>query len=409
MKGSLTFAAVMVIGGVVLAEDWPQWRGPQGDGIVREEGLAEKWPDALKPLWTADAGTGFATPVAKEGKVYLFTMIDKKDALICYDAESGRELWRQSTGAGWTGDHPGPRATPTIGGGRIYTYGATGELMARDLAGGEPVWQTNILKETKSGNLGWGVSSSPLVTGEAVYVQGGSGGPVALRLSTADGSIKWKSQATGVASYAPPVLIDVDGRPQLIVFAAQAVVAMEPESGKTIWSYPWPTSYDVNAATPIYHEGQLFVTSGYGHGSLMLRVSKAKAEKLWESKAIMGRFVTPVLDAGQLYGTDEGGALKCLNWSDGKVRWEAKGRDQRLGMGGTYVRWGDKLIALGENGTLYLLKATPEGQESIGQIKAFQGAGEVWAAPIVSQGRLYVRGGGRLACFDISAKGTNRR
>ena len=403
MKTATIFLAILILVAVTRAEDWPTWRGPRGDAIVRETGLAEQWPTEFKPLWTAEVGIGYSSPVAKEGKVYLLTMLDKQETLICYNATGGEELWRNTSSSGFTGEYPGTRAAPTIDGDRIYTFGGQGDLIARDLATGKPIWQINILELTKSKNLRWGLASTPLIIGDNLYVQAGAGGPVAVCLNKSDGSIKWTSELTGLPSYAPAVLIDVESRPQLIIFAGKQVAAMEPDTGKTIWTVPWETKNDVHAATPIYRDGHLFITSGYGHGCMMLKVSKDAAEKLWENKSIVGRFVSPILDGDYLYGSDESGLMRCLSWPDGKLQWEAKGREHRLGIGGACVRFGNKMIALSDNGTVCLIQATPQAYERLSAIKVLQNTKEAWASPMVYNGKLYLKGATQFVCVDIAA------
>lgn len=408
MKSFAAFLSIVVIASGVLAEDWPKWRGPQGDAIVREPGLAEKWPAELKPLWTAQVGIGYSTPVTRDGKLYLLTMIDNKDTLIAFDADSGHELWRQPSGEGWSGRGgnvwPGSRGSPTIDGDRIYVYTGRGDLTAHNLGDGKVAWTINVLKELKSGPNQWGAASTPLVVGDSIYVQGGKANSIAACVNKADGKIKWISEAANSASYAGAILIDVERTKQLIVYGGKDVVAMDPTSGKTIWKEPWAGKFDINAATPIYRDGHLFVTSGYGHGSLMLKISPTSAQRLWESTRIMGRFVTPILDGDVMYGTDESGTVRCLSWPDGKDRWEVTERNLRLGLGGAYIRAGDKLIALSESGTLYRFKATPEGYEKLNEMKIFPGSKDVWTSPLIYNGRLYLKGGTQFNCYDISDK-----
>lgn len=392
------------------AEDWPRWRGPRGDGISMETNIQDKWPaDGLRKLWSHKVGIGFASPVAVEGKVYLFTLEGKSERLTCYDAQSGNVIWQQEYQGGWTAasSFPGTRATPWIENGRIYTYGGASDLVARNLADGKELWRTNIFKETGVREaLTWGQASSPLIVGDLIYVQNGKGGPVAVAVNKNDGKIAWKAQAVGLGGYAQPVLIDVEGTRQLIVFGGEIVYALNPQTGATIWQQPWETKYEVNATTPVYRDGHLLVTSGYDSGSMMLKVGPAGATKLWEhrgsagNKHVKSRFQGVILEGDNLYANSEG-TLRCMSWPDGKIKWE--NRAVRLGAGGSIVKAGDKLIALGERGTLYLFKATPEGSEKISELEVAEGDRN-WATPLIYNGKLYVKTIDEFICFDVKAQ-----
>ena len=384
-------------------EDWPRWRGPRIDQISREAA-----PDALPPggprqLWSAEVGLGYSSPIAAGGRVYLFSMNNLKEALTCFDAVPGNIEWSVEGNEGWHASYHGTRSTPTIDGDRIYTYGGQGDLTARRLSDGGPLWQTNVLAQTNSMNLSWGVGSSPLVRGNLVYVQSGKGGAVAVAIDKNTGSVAWKSEAQGLGGYAAPILADVGGTPQLVVMGGDAVWGMNPDTGKTIWSQSWQTSYDVNSSTPIFDEatGRLFVTSAYDHGSLQLRLTPTGATKAWENRNIESRFQGAILDGGFLYANSEG-TITCVNWLDGSVKWKAKESDLRLGIGGSMIRAGDKLITMSERGKLSLVKATPGGIKLIGQVKDLIEGKEIWSTPLLYGGRLYVKGGQEFSCFDLS-------
>ena len=385
-----------------VAEDWPRWRGPRGDGISRETNLAERWPETGPPrLWTAEVGLGYASPVAVAGRVYLFTLTGAKDTLTCFDADSGRILWNVQDSPGWTRSYEGTRATPTIEADRIYTFGGSGDLVCRNLADGAAVWKINILQTKGSDPLRWGTSSSPLISGNHVYVQGGQTGPVAMAVDKTSGKVAWQSQATGQAGYAPLVSVDVGGTPQLIVFAGTALIGMDPASGKTIWEEAWTTEYGVNGATPLYRDGQLFVSSAYDKGCMMLRLTPTGATKLWENKDVQSRFQGMIHEGDVVYANSEG-VLKCMNWADGKVLWQS--REPGLNKGGSLVRVGGTpwMVTMSERGELTLAKVSPEKIEIVSQSKVFDDGSETWATPLLYGGRLYAKGEKEFACFDVS-------
>lgn len=278
-------------------EEWPRWRGPRNDGISHEP-IAAKWPDdGPKKFWSAPTGIGFSSPIGFDGKVYLFHGAGDTGAtetLTCYDAETGKPAWSEAYEVGDKIDYPGPRATPAIDSGKIYTFGAAGDLVCRELAGGKLVWRLNVIKETHAELLGsgqvWASASSPLVAGKLVYVQGGKGGPVAVAVDKDSGKIAWQAETKGLSGYAAPVLGEVEGMPQLFILAGDAIDAFDPATGKAIWSLPWQTQYDINASTPIFDGSHLFVTSGSLHGGMMLELTKTGAKKVWENKIVQAKF-----------------------------------------------------------------------------------------------------------------------
>ena len=390
---------------IAVADDWPRWRGPRGDGMCSEKGLLEQWPQTLRPMWTADVGQGYSSPVAQAGRVYLFSLIDRKDTLTCYDAARGDVIWTKNYDGGWTGSYPGTRATPHIEGDRIYTYGGAGDLVARDLKSGNPLWHINVLRETRARPLGWAQASNPLIVGDLIYVQNGAGSSVAVAVNKKTGKIAWRSQATGNGSYAHPIIADVQGTKQLIIYAAAGPIGMNPATGRTIWQHRWQNGPEVNASDPVYRNGHLLVTSAYGQGAMMLQLSPMGAKKLWESRDLEGRFQPALLDGDFLYLNSEG-TLKCLRWPTSTVQWATRNEDRNLlGLGGSMVRiGGDKLILLSQSGRLSLARATPQGFERISSVPDVVEGGEVWATPAIHDGKLYLKGERELVCIDIKAK-----
>ncbi len=347
-------------------------------------------------------GLGYASPVAVAGRVYLFTLNDRKETLTAFEAGSGKIVWSQEdvSGAGWASGYPGTRATPAIDGGKIYTLGGAGELVCRDLSDGKEQWRINVVKRLGVGLPGYGAASSRLVAGDKVYVQTGQGGPIVLALNKNTGAIAWESEARGVAGYAHPILIDNPVR--LVVLGGDAVFGMDPETGKTIWSYPWRTNFDVNSATPVYADGHLFITSAYDHGCAMLKISEDAVSREWESRKVMARFQPPILDRGLLFANSEG-TIKCLSWPDRQVNWTGADSELRAGLGGSMLRVGDELLILSDRGKLIVAHADSAGIGVLAQAQLMDDR-EVWATPLLYGGRLYVKGTRELVCFDMSGR-----
>lgn len=393
-------AALLLGANVVSAEEWPQYLGPRRDGISKETGVLEKLPEGgLKKVWSATVGIGYSSPVAVDGKVYLFSTVDEKDTLQAFDAESGKVLWTASYNGAWTGQYPGARCSPLIEGDRIYTYGGAGDLVCWELATGKLIWQMNVLKETNARPLTWGEASNPVIDGNRMYVQGGKNGAFAVAVDKRTGKVIWKSEK-GLGGYAQTVLADVQGVKQLIVFAGDAVYGLNPETGKSLWKFPWKTSYDVNAMTPVYRDGYVFIASDYGRGCAMLKLAPSGFEKVWETKEVQSRFQNAILEGDVMYVNTEG-TVKCLSWPDGAVKWQNK--EFKIDMGGALVRVGDKLVMLSQSGKLGLAKATPDGFTLLGQSPMVQGR-EVWSSPLIYRGKVYAKGATDLVCAEFAGK-----
>lgn len=387
------------------AEDWPRWMGPRGDGIAREDALVESWGESGPTVaWRMPAGKGYAGLVVSAGRAFAFFLDDEKDVLVAHDAATGKVLWRSEGTSGFEGQYEGTRATPWVEGDRIFTYGGDGELMARDVATGKLHWKVAVLAEAGSEeNLRWGTASSPYYEGGRVFVQAGQGGHVALAVDAATGKVAWKSEAKGIASYAPVVPVETSMGRQFVVFAGDRILGLDRATGRTLWSQEWKTSYDVNAATPISVGNRLFVSSGYGHGSAMFELGASKLAPVWETKALGAKFPAPILDGETIYGNSEG-RLVALHWKSGRQLWEGAGKELRLGHGGTLLRWKDRLFVLTERGALSLVKADASGVTVLAHHKEAVGGEDVWSMPALANGLLYVKGSAEIVVYDMRAK-----
>jgi outer membrane protein assembly factor BamB len=404
----ITCAASLTCG----AEEWPKWLGPNGDGISHES-IAASWPaDGPRKVWEQKCGVGYASPIALDGKVYLFNQVGSQDMLTAFDAESGKVLWSQGYEGMVKADPSGPQdtnpdsgfavvlATPTIDNGKIYTYGAGGDLTCRKLSDGSEIWRINVLRELNEKILHWAQASTPLVTEKLVYVQGGQGGPTAVALDKETGKVVWKSEAHTSGGYAAPIVVDVQGTKQLVIFGNENLYGVNPQTGKTLWSIPFSNRAQVNAATPLYHDGHLFIACDYARSPstcMMVALTPGGAKKEWESQKIMQKFQPAILDGEYLYTNSEG-ILKCMKWPDGNIAWE---NNLRLGSGGSVVRDGDKLIVMSERGKLGLVQATPQGSKVIRQVQLFDFT-KTWSTPLIYRGKLYCMGENTLVCLDIS-------
>jgi outer membrane protein assembly factor BamB len=400
------------VGGTATAEDWPCWRGPHRDGISRETGLLKQWPPGgPRQLWRAELSGGFSSVVVADGRLFTQTKEGNQEVVVCLDAATGKDLWRYRydcdytayptfTGGGRPQARTGPRATPTVEGDRVYTLGATGVLLCLEARTGKKVWQQDLLKIAGMNVPTHGFCGSPLIVGERIYLNpGGPKGKSLAALGKKDGSVIWQALDDPVG-YACAVWAEVGGAPQVIFFTGVGVVGVAPADGRLLWRFPWKTRPPLHIATPIYTDGEVFVSSNYGTGGAVIRLrDRGEPETVWKSLAMQNHFSTSVLYEGHLYGVSEG-RLRCVEFQTGAVKWSKDG----LGRGSVALVDG-RLIALGEYGPLILARATPTEYAEISRCQPLDKSTLTWTAPVVSGGRLFVRSENALLALDVRGEG----
>ncbi|MDX2152594.1 MAG: PQQ-binding-like beta-propeller repeat protein [Bryobacteraceae bacterium] len=373
---------------------WTDFRGPRRDGVYAGKAIGTGWPTGGPPLlWKLPIGGGYASFVASGGRAFTIEQRRDQEVVAAYDIATGREVWSN----GWKGEFKewmggdGPRATPTYHQGRVYAVGAEGEFRAIDAAGGKTIWRRNLVEDNGGPNLQWGHSASPLVTGGLVIAPSANR-VAAYRIDT--GEPAWHALSEKQA-YASPVLVTLAGRPQVLVQTATRIAALEPATGKLLWSHPWATAYDVNAAQPIIvSANRFFLSSGYDHGAALIEVSPGgETRTVWENKSMKNKFNSSVLHEGHVYGLDEG-ILACVNVETGERKWKGG----RYGYGQLLLA-GGHLIILTETGEVVLVKASPDKHEELARFEAL--SGKTWNYPILDDGRLLVRNATEMACYRL--------
>lgn len=370
--------------------DWPQWRGPNRNGISAETGILSAFPSGgPKSVWTANIGTGFTTVAVSRGRVYTMGNYQEQDWVSCLNATTGKVIWVHKYPQG-AGDYSGPRATPTVAEGKVYTFSREGLAFCLDAATGKILWQKNIASETRAAAPRWGFAGSPLIFDNLLIFNVGGGG-VALDKNT--GRVVWSS-GTDIPGYASPVAFTLGGKRGVAIFAKDSLKALDPASGRVQWSYPWQTSYDVNAADPIFSGDSVFISSNYGKGGSVLRIAGGKPTSVWENRNMKNHFNSCVLVGGTLYGNDEN-TLRALNYATGAERWNMRGMDK-----GGLIAADGKLIALTGRGELVIIRAVPTAFTELGRAKILDG--QTWAHPVLANGLLYCRNDkGNLVCLDM--------
>jgi outer membrane protein assembly factor BamB len=404
--------ALAVFAVPVMGEDWPCWRGPRLDGIVRETGLLKQWPkDGPRQLWQVKLSGGFSAVVVADGKLFTQTKEENQEVVVCMEAATGRECWRYRydcdysahptfTGGGMPSSRTGPRATPVVDGGRVYSLGATGILHCLEAKTGKKVWQQDLLKIAERTCPSHGFCGCPLVVGECVFVEmGGTNGKSIAALNKHDGSVVWQALDDPIGQ-ATPVWVEAGSSSQIIFFTGAGAIGVTPQNGKLLWRYPWKTRFDLNIATPIYADGQVFVSSNYGSGGAVFRLGdNREPETIWKSQAMQNHISTSVLYEGYLYGFSEQ-RLRCVDFRTGAVKWD------KIGLGkGTLVVADGRLIVLGDHGQLVLARASPTAYSEISRSQIFDKDTLTWTVPVVSGGHLFLRSQNALAAFDLSEAG----
>ena len=386
----------------VLAE--AQWRGPQRDGVYPGEELLDVWPEGgPKLLWVADSiGEGFSSAAVTDTRVFVTGMADGKGHLFAYNHQ-GSQIWKSEYGTEWTKNYPGSRTTPVVVGNRIYLMNALGTVLCFDTRG-KKVWSVDVAQPYKAKDVSWGLVESLLVDGDTVYCTPGGETATVIALNRHTGETIWESKGNGEGSaYCSPRLVTHNGRRLVVTMTAKSAIGIDPDTGELLWSHPHVTDYDVNANTPLYHDGYLLTLSGYGTGAQKLKLNSdgTGVEKVWSEKTLDSQFGSAVLVDGFLYGSGQKHrGWHCLDWGTGEVKYTAK----VLGGKGNIIYADGLAYCYSEKGDVGLVKLSPEAFEVISWFSVEQGSAQHWAHPVIHKGTLYVRHGTALMAYDISAK-----
>ncbi|MDX1944653.1 MAG: PQQ-binding-like beta-propeller repeat protein [Pirellulaceae bacterium] len=424
--------------------DWPAFLGPTGDSQSTETGILTQWPPTGPKLrWHAPLGTSYGAPTISRGRLFQFDRFGDVARLYCLNAETGVPLWKYEYPTDYAdlyGYNNGPRCSPVVDDDRVYAFGVDGVLVCCRAESGEKVWQLNTNKAFGVVQNFFGVGSTPVIEGNLLICMIGGSTPESLAVPPGQldrvfgngtavvafdkftGEVKYKL-SDELASYASMKLATIGGRRWGFAFCRGGLVGFDPATGKVDFEYPWRASIleSVNASMPVVVGDEVLISETYGVGSSLLKVSPGKHEVIWRddakkrAKAMMTHWNTPVYRDGYLYGSSgrhpENAELRCIEWQTGKVMWSEPGlsRSSLLYIDGHF-------LCMGEYGQLTLFKVNPEKYEPVAQIDyadpvlggKLLGGPDVpllkpycWAAPIVSHGLLYLRGDGRLACFEL--------
>lgn len=397
--------------------DWPTYRGPAGDGVTAAE-LGKAWDEkGPKEVWKVPATNGFSSVTVSGG--VAATLVTREDDgtptefVVVMEAASGKELWAkplklakyQGGGDDGTGDNKGgdgPRSTPTISGGKVYTYGANLDLACFDAKTGKVVWQKDVAKDFGGKNISWQNATSPLIEGGLVIVSGGGKGAAFLAFDKDRGTLKWKSEDDTI-THATPIAATIHGTRQIIFFTKEGLVAVTPGDGKVLWRQAYKFNVST-AASPVVFEDVVYCSAGYGVGGGAYKIAKKgsewTSEELWrtEGNEVANHWSTPVVRDGKLYGMFQfknygSGPVKCVDIRTGKVLWSKEGFGP-----GNVILSGDRLLALSDKGELVIIAAEPDGYKELARADVLDG--KCWSTPTLADGKIYARSTKEAACFE---------
>ncbi len=417
------------------ADDWPQWMGPTRDNVWKEAGILEKFPEnGPKIVWRTKVAGSYSGPAVSEGKVFVMDYLTKDqvpegnwdhkeltglERIFCLNEADGTEIWKHEYPVKYSVSYPnGPRCTPLVYGGKVYTLGAEGNLLCLDTKG-KVVWQTDLKATYKNGSPLWGYAAHPLIDGQKLITLAGGDGTHVVALDKDTGKEIWKAESStgpdGVG-YCPPTIIDVNGVRQLILLKPRAFTAIDPETGKRLWTQPYTADNGSIIMSPIV-SGEYLFGGGWNNKNMLVKLKTTDghpdAETVWKDKKGLGISpvnVQPILVDGTLYGFDQSGKLFAVEIPSGKRLWESEDVIGKSGNSETafIVKNGDRYFYFTEQGELVIGKMSPKGYEAIDRATILKpthkvfGRTVVWSMPAFANKKMFVRNDEELVCVDLA-------
>ncbi|MEM7477581.1 MAG: PQQ-binding-like beta-propeller repeat protein [Planctomycetota bacterium] len=416
-------------------EDWPQWMGPNRDGVYTETGLVREIPEeGLKELWRVPVANGYSGPAVAGGRVFLTDYViqsgkstndpGSRDAMEgteriqCFDAATGKQLWKHEYERPYSLSYPsGPRATPTVDGDHVYALGAEGDLICLTVDSGKVVWQKQLQETYQTKSPIWGYAAHPLIHGDLLYTLAGGEGSAVVALNKKTGEEVWRALTTKDIGYCPPIIHTIGGEQQIIIWHSEMINALSPKNGSHIWAYPLKPRYGMSIAAPQLQGNKMFVC-GIGETSCMLDFGQGRVPQGtdWQGKVKKGVYsgnATALFEKDAIYGADCGsGMFIAVNPEDGSRYWESfqltTNGERRASHGTSFlVRNGDLHWLFAETGELILAKLSPHGFDERGRTKILEPTNEcfgrpvVWSHPAFAQKCVFARNDKELVCVSL--------
>ena len=411
-----------VLNNPAMAQEWPDWRGSNRDGNWNEDGITDRFTGKIIPLkWSIPISAGYSGPTVSGGKVYLTDKMEKpeeKERVLCVDAENGKIIWTYSYPCRYTISYPnGPRASVVISDGKAYSLGTMGHLFCFDAQTGKVIWKHDLNREYQVKMPTWGIAATPLIHDDLIILQiGGSNGASILALDINTGKEIWRSLDDEI-SYSPPVMIRQADRDVVVVWTAENLNGIDPETGKIFWQIPFPIKLGMAISTPVSYKSYLFVSSFYS-GSLLVRLDEktTTAKKVWmrvgesemKTDALQCVINTPVIKDDHIYGVDSYGELRCLKLSNGDRIWEdlsAVKKDRWANI--HFITHAGQTWMFNEQGELLITELSPSGLKIISRAKLIEptpgqlnrkGTGVAWSHPAFANRHVFARSDNQLVC-----------
>jgi len=423
----VAFLSICLLWGArTLGDDWPQWRGPQRDGVWRETGMVNAFgAQETESLWRTSVGNGYSGPTVSEGRVFLMDRDmerSNRERVLCFDAETGESIWTVEYDCTYhsIGYPEGPRTSVACEKGFVYSLGTMGDVYCIHAGDGEIRWRLDLKDRYSLKMPVWGLAASPLLWKGLLLLQAGAReGACMVALDKTSGKEVWRALEDG-ASYSSPIIVTRKGVDVLVCWTAQRVVGLDPLTGRLFWAVPMPPGeIRQNVATPVLWRDYLFLSSFFD-GALLLKLSEdgRDASKVWRRKGANERdtdalhccISTPVLWEDYIYGIDSYGKLRCLEIGTGDRIWE---EDSVVPLGrwatAHLVRNGAKIWIFSEKGELIVARFSPKGYEELDRTQVIdvsvkpldRRGGVCWAHPAFAGGRLYARNDRELVCVEL--------
>ncbi len=423
---SLSLVAVAALS-TARAADWPEYRGPQHNGVSAEK-ISTRWPDGgPKVLWKVPSSAGFSSFVVADDRCFTLELRDsdgaQQETLVARNTNDGKELWAMPLGtlkindggqSGAKGNEggDGPRSTPAVSGGLVYTFSAKLVAQAFDAKTGAQVWKRDLIKDHAGRNISWQNAQSPVIEDGRVFVAGGGAGQSLMALDAKTGEPVWKTGDEKI-THATPVLTTIHGVRQIVWFLQSGLVSADPKTGTVLWKYNFP--YNVStAASPVVAGDVVYCSAGYNVGAGAAKISKDgdtwSAKEVYRfpgNKPLANHWSTPVLKDGYLYGMFQfkeygNGPVKCVSIETGEVKWEKGGFGP-----GHVVLTGSGVLALSDDGQLVLIDTTPSGYKEIARAEILDG--KCWTTPVVAGGKVFARSTTEAVCLDLGVQSASAK
>lgn len=400
---SILFVIGIALNPNVLAADWPRFLGPDANSISSETGINKNW--AEKPpteCWRIPVtDEGFSGPAISEGIMYLHDHMGEEDVIRAIHVANAEEKWRFSYEEKGPENDGFTRATPTVENGLVYTISRTGVVHCLDADTGQKVWRRDVMKDHAGEPPKWGAANSAVIDGQRLIAIAAGENAHVVTLDKQTGKNIWVGGGTDIAGYATPVIAQLDGKKQYVIFTGKSVIGVAAEDGTLLWRHLWKTRLDSNASAPlIINENSVWIASGYRKGCALLRINGEKVTEVWTNRRIGPNWSSGVLIDGHIYVTTMPGYLVCVEAESGKEKWRSRGTARGFEHGGLCAVDGTLIVIEGNTGNVVQVAVSTEAYTELGRINPLESA-RCWVAPVVANKKLYVRSPKELVCLDI--------